>query len=163
MIVSEGLIVKTINSPSDLELILRLIEPLIGEYCIEASLSFGTELYLEFKQKALNELGDWTITTRASDWHIEKSSKIILTSHEEYNILERKVQRLVNTQIVKLDIVYETLSFIAQFGNQDILVIKPFLDEDVEGVADWRIYTPEKMVVEVGPGRFWDYVSVDDI
>ena len=81
---------KSINSPADLKVIYELIYPMVGGHCIEASLSYGTELYLGIEQ---NSTDIWTITTRASDWYIKRDAKILITSNEEYDILEEKTQR----------------------------------------------------------------------
>lgn len=161
-----------IKSQKDIVEILKLIKPMIGFYCVEAVMSYGTELYVAFDQT--NQLcnytinskiaGEWSVGTRATDWEIIQSNRTLVKSDEPYETLEQKVLQLINLVLVDIDIEYSSLGLILKFNDGKYIIIKPHSEEFYEyEVAYWQLYLLNNMVLEVGPDYVWEVRKSDFI
>ncbi|MDY6781440.1 MAG: hypothetical protein SW833_02615 [Cyanobacteriota bacterium] len=159
--------VRRIKKASDLNQIQGLTRKILGEPCWNAHLSYGDELCLDigkkipYTQKVMlgKEKGSWILGCRASQWILESQDKAIASSQLAPEGIEREVKVVEGSKITRFEIGYPDLILIVSFSNGCQLKIFPDL-EDLD-LSYWELFTPDAMLLEMGPGRIWSYCRAD--
>ncbi len=149
----------------DLKTIQQIINPILGEKCWEASLSYGDELCLEIgrripyanKLMAGKEKGAWRLGTRATSWKLAYLDKMVASDKLETEEIKRKVMVVEGTSITAFDTSYPKLMFEVGFSNGYKLVLEPDEEEDLN-FPYWELFTPQEMLLIVYPGSLWSYL-----
>lgn len=155
-----------INQPSDLEQIIQIISSVIGESCWKVSLSYGDELTLHigeripYVQKSMvgKEKGSWILGTRATQWRIDSPSETLVTSNDDPEIIRQKFDTIKDCHISVIKINSQNLALTLTFSNGCKLILLPNNEDDID-LPYWEIFTPHHMVLKVGPGTMWSYIS----
>lgn len=179
--------VKRLEDIDELKTICRGI---IGQESFYTRVRFGWSLCLEIGEKIPASLpsmrskgvvfGSWSLVIHTSNWRIENNIGMLHCSPDtigsDLNVL---VQALNNTNVVSFKIGYPSLGLDVTFENGYRLVLitcEDFEDNDKDEVIIrkgedkptniyveaqcWELFTPEKMVVQIGPfGHKWSYTS----
>lgn len=161
-------IVHKVTNPTDLKQLREITNGVIGELCWRASLSYGDELSLHigaripYSQKSMTgkEKGAWILGTRATAWTIQLANETITTSEDDSDLLKQKVQVIKDTTITELETSYPELSLTVTFDNGCKLILLPNTQEDGD-LPYWEMFTPERMILKVGPGAIWCYTRSD--
>ncbi len=159
-------LVKNITQPSDLEQLIQIISGIIGEICWKASLSYGDELTLHigaritYSQKSMagKEKGAWILGTRATQWRIDGSSETLVSANDDPEIIRQKVNAIKDSTIAGIETEYCNLALTVTFSNGCKLILLPNSEDDVD-LPYWEMFTPHQMVLKVGPGGRWSYIS----
>jgi hypothetical protein len=160
-------IVRDITNSSDLDPLQEIVQEILGEVCWQASLSYGDELSLDigkkipYPQKAMagREGGSWILGCRASKWVLESPSQVIASSQLTSEEIKQKIKVVEGTKIANFKIDYPDLILRVEFSTGCELKVFPDL-EDLD-LSDWELFTPDDMLVEMGPGRVWSYNRAD--
>ncbi|MFN8376433.1 MAG: hypothetical protein U0694_26625 [Anaerolineae bacterium] len=159
-------IVQMVSRPSDLNRIARITKGIIGKMCWRVRLGYGDELKLDIGKrvpaKVVRDRGEWYLGSRGTDWTLQQDGKVVLTSDEEPEKINREIQVILHNPIVSLEAVYPSLGLAIKFANGYMLSINPKKEDDDFEVAYWELFTPYGMVLKVGWGTQWSYTSVHD-
>lgn len=159
-------LVKNITQPSDLEQLHQIISGVIGETCWKASLSYGDELTLHigakipYSQKSMTgrEKGAWILGTRATQWRLDSPTQTLVSSNDEPEIIRHKVDAIKDSTIAGIETYYRNLALTVTFSNGYKLILLPSSEDNVD-LPYWEMFTPYQMVLKVGPGARWSYIS----
>lgn len=157
--------VKNIIQPSDLNQLLQIMNGLIGETCWKANLSYGDELTLHIGEKILysqksmagKEKGAWILGTRATQWQLDYLAKVVVSSNDDPEIIKNKINIIKENTIINIKISYPNLILTVSFGNKCDLILFP--DKEDTDLPYWEVFTPDQMVIKVGPGTIWSIKS----
>lgn len=157
--------VKDIIKPSDLNQLLQRMNGLIGETCWKANLSYGDELTLHigekipYSQKSMagKEKGAWIVGTRATQWQLDYLGKVVVSSNHDPEIVKSKINIIKENTITNVKISYPNLILTISFGNECDLILFP--DKEDIDLPYWEVFTPDQMVIKVGPGAIWSIKS----
>jgi hypothetical protein len=157
--------VRNIIQPSDLNQLLQIMNGLIGETCWKAKLSYGDELTLHigekipYSQKSMagKEKGAWILGTRATQWQLNCLDKVVVSSEDDPELIKNKISIIKENTITNVQISYPNLILTVSFENKCDLILFPN-KEDVD-LPYWEVFTPDQMVIKVGPGITWSIKS----
>lgn len=152
----------------DTESLITLTSRLVGQRCAAVEPGYADELTLHFGNLKSCPLprggqckeGDWILGTRGTRWQVSNSIGAVVASSEEPDetcssgacVLEGKT-------VTEAKVLEHSLGLLLVFGSELILAILPGGNDDDEDVAYWELFTPQKMLLEVGPRGKWSYVS----
>jgi hypothetical protein len=162
-------ILQKVEKPGDLDKLNEITKGILGEICWRISFSYGDELILDIGQHILYESknswaeeGSWILGTRGTAWRIEAADKILTTSDEPPGVILQKTQNIANSSIIAFETAYPELSLTVIFGTGHNLLILPSTEDDEFNLSYWELFTPNKMILEVGPGALWTYKSAHE-
>jgi hypothetical protein len=148
---------KSANDLTDLHIILR---PLIGQLVWKVRLGYGDELkfsagdHVPYTHPRMKHLfkGEWNFGGRASSWYITS------TDENESKNASDLLDALNNTGISDIQLLLPHLNLVITFSNGYTLYTTPDPELDTE-LAQWELFTPDDMVLEVGFNGTWTYRS----
>jgi hypothetical protein len=158
-------LIQEISTATDLEQLIKITNRVVGEICWKASLNYGDELNLHigakipYPQKSMagKEKGAWILGTRATAWRLESGNEIIVSSSDQPEIIKQKVHVIENNSITAFETSYPDLTVAVTFSNECKLTLFP--DSNDFDLPYWELFTPDGMLLKVGPGARWSYTS----
>jgi len=166
---NETAFVQDVRQASDLEKLKAIINGVVGKSCWDASLGYAEELSLEigehipYTNKLLKgkEHGSWMFGSRGTAWELTSANGLWVSSDDEEDVIRQKIQVIKDTTIISVDVRYPDLDLILTFSNDYQLAVLPTEEDDEYEVAYWELFTPDKMLIEAGPGATWSYSRAD--
>jgi hypothetical protein len=160
-------LIQQITKAEDLDTLQGITRKILGELCWDAGLSYGDELSVEigqkipYTQKSMAGVahGAWSLGTRGSEWTLELQGEVIASSQLEPEEIKQKVKVIEGTKISIFETTYPDLILIVGFSNGCQLKVFPDF-EDLD-LSCWELFTPDLMLLEMGPGRVWSYIPAD--
>lgn len=162
-------LVREVTKLTDIREIAEITMKVFLQICWKATLSYGDELSLHigaripYAQKSMvgKEKGEWIVGTRGNPWKLKSEGETIVTSEENAENIREKIKAIENTHISWF-VPTPELGFNMGFSNEYELILIPEIEDD-SGLPYWEMFTPEDMVLKVGPNAMWSYTSVFDI
>ncbi|GFE68255.1 hypothetical protein [Chroococcus sp. FPU101] len=159
-------IIEKIKQDQYLELLRKIVSPIITLICWSVRISYGDEVKLHIGDKVpysskkliYLEKGSWVFGTRGTDWKLLYQDQVITSSVLNVETFEQKIKVIEGSKISDFDIHYPSLVLTITFSNNYHLIILPDLEDDDSDVAYWELFTPEHMVIEVNPRFTWSYL-----
>jgi len=146
--------VHTLN----IQQIQKKINPLCGQRCFEASLSYGEELHLEFGRehiilttpKFIIKRGDWSLGTRGSNWTLTNQEELVVSSDANcsYETVRKQITQLENKLVTSYKVNTDG-GLQINFDGHYTLKICPSFDDSEDALAYWELLTPNHKVLEV--------------
>lgn len=160
---------KRVKEVADLGELKNITNEIIGEICWRASLSYGSELVLDigakipYSQKSMagEVKGTWILGSQATSWILEENTKIIVTSSDEAEKIKQNISLIENTTISQFDISFPDLGLSMTFNGKYRLILMPDIND--YDLPYWELFTPEQMVLKVGAGAIWSYISSNSL
>jgi hypothetical protein len=160
-------IIQKIVNPQDLQLLKKLIKPLIGEFCWLVKTSYGDELTIHSGKKipytsnkmSHFEKGEWIIGSRASYWQLEAHSETIVDSRCDIEDIKSKSKVIERKTITDIDLSYPEMILTVLFGDEYKLKIFP--DNDGWDLPYWEIFMPDKKLIQLESKTQWTYFNAD--
>lgn len=155
------------NQLTDIREIAEITMRVFLQICWKANLSYADELSLHigsripYPQKSMagKEKGEWILGTRGTPWQLKSGGKIITNFDENSENIRQKIKEIENIHISWFVPTTE-LGFNIGFHNGYQLILTPEADDD-SGLPYWEMFTPEDMVLKVGPNAIWSYTPSD--
>jgi hypothetical protein len=104
------------------------------------------------------EKGAWILGTRATQWRLDSPSQTLVSSNDDLEIIRQKVDAIKDSTITGIETHYRNLALTVTFSNEYKLILLPNSKDNVD-LPYWEIFTPYQMVLKVGPGARWSYIS----
>ncbi len=175
-------IVKTYPSinPQDLQnIILAIIQPMVGETCHTVKFSYGDELRLELGEmlscqsaKLQNVVkGSWRLGARATPWQLKQDHQILVPfpssddlQEHDLNPMKQTVNCLEGQALIEVEFIPHSLGLILHFTGNYQLSLRPDLSDNYEDsdLAYWELFMPTEQLLSVGPGYFWSCRSIHE-
>lgn len=95
------------------------------------------------------EKGEWIVGTRGNPQKLKSEGETIVTSEENAENIRQKIKAIENTHISWF-VPTPELGFNMGFSNEYELILIPEIEDD-SGLPYWEMFTPEDMVLKVGP------------
>ena len=161
-------IFQEITKKEDLSKLKEVTQGIIGEICWKAASTYVNLLQLEIGAKipytkavlAGVMHGSWILGTAGTGWLLkELSGDLITTINDDPASINVRASIIENMIITALEIRYPELDLILSFDNKYNLVVLPENSHHNFGVPYWTLYTPDNMIVGVGPGSKWSYTK----
>lgn len=137
---------------------------MVGKTCKQITYAYGNELYIEIGEihtlkyeKYKITTTEWMIGTRGTGWHLfDNNYSLVVDSESSPKVISHESSILVEMQVTNVDIKYPELWLEVRFNNLYTFRIQP-TDEDAqyEDIAYWQVFTPDKRLIQVGPGLNW--------
>ncbi|MFB2876955.1 RNA-directed DNA polymerase [Floridanema aerugineum] len=159
-------LVREVTKLTDIREIAEITMKVFLQICWKATLSYGDELSLHigakipYSQKSMagKEKGEWIVGTRGNPWKLKSGGETIATSNEDAEIIRDKIKAIENNHISWF-VPTPELGFNMGFSNGYELILIPEIEDDSD-LPYWEMFTPEAMVLKVGPNAMWSYTSV---
>ncbi|MEC4894387.1 MAG: hypothetical protein SAL07_18215 [Oscillatoria sp. PMC 1051.18] len=156
-------------------------------YGDELSLEIGDKIPYSHKSMENKQKGSWRFGTRGSQWRLysiyftldfpansqnnmsllysseisrNKTTKLIVTSELEPEIIKEKIKLLEGIKVSKFEVDYPDLVLKIGFNNNYELQVLPDWEDDYD-LPYWELFTPDKMVLQLGVGKSWSYQRSD--
>lgn len=162
-------VIQQVNEAADLDQLRAILGGVVGEICWGPRVGYAEELKLDigahipYTNRLLKgkEHGSWMFGSRGTAWELTSANSLWVSSDDEEDVIRQKIQVIKDTTITDIDVRYPDLDLILTFSNGYQLTILPTEDDDEYEVAYWELFTPNKMIVEAGPGPTWSYSRAD--
>lgn len=156
---------RPVTRPQDLDDLNILLRALRGQMCWAVRWSYGDELRLDFggQRPYRNPLlagkckGEWVLGTRATPWLLSGPGAELSGADEP--TLAGVSSAVVGARVVAARAAYPDLDLQVDFDNGYTLSLR--VDTEESSLAAWELFTPDDMVVTVGPGPRWTYTRAD--
>ncbi|MFB2892104.1 hypothetical protein ACE1CI_04060 [Aerosakkonemataceae cyanobacterium BLCC-F50] len=159
-------LVREVTKLTDIREIAEITMKVFLQICWKATLTYGDELSLHigakipYSQKSMagKEKGEWIVGTRGTPWQLKSEGETIANSEEDAENIREKIRAIENNHISWF-VPTPELGFNMGFSNGYELILIPEIEDD-SGLPYWEMFTPEAMVLKVGPNAIWSYTSV---
>jgi len=160
---------QQVNEAADLDQLLAILHGVVGQVCWGPRIGYAEELKLDigahipYTNRLLKgkEHGSWRFGSRGTAWELTSPDGLWVSSDDDEDVIRQKIQVLKDTTITGVDVRYPDLDLILTFSSGYQLAVLPTEEDDDEEVAYWELFTPDKMIVEAGPGATWSYSRAD--
>ena len=106
------------------------------------------------------EKGAWILGTRGTAWRLESAGITLVDSENEPEVIRQKVHAIENKKIIIFEPSYPCLALTLTFSNGYQLILVLGI-EDSLNLPYWELFTPNQMLLKVGPGPMWSYIRSD--
>lgn len=160
------IIQQKIEQASEIRIVEKLLEGIIGELCWGVRLSFGNELRLEIGPKLPDpvlkgkEKGHWRLGASTSKWILEIPDSNLVDSNDELVLIKEKIKLIEGNYVNEFKIDWPKLGIEIIFSNQMKLKILPIWNKQSE-LAHWEFFMPNSMFLRMGPKTNWSYYRSD--
>jgi len=160
---------QQVNEAADLDQLLAILHGVVGQVCWGPRIGYAEELKLDigahipYTNRLLKgkEHGSWRFGSRGTAWELTSPDGLWVSSDDDEDVIRQKIQVLKDTTITGVAVRYPDLDLILTFSSGYQLAVLPTEEDDDEEVAYWELFTPDKMIVEAGPGATWSYSRAD--
>jgi hypothetical protein len=167
---SEEIIARKIETPDDLAGVYEIAKKSTGKVCWMVHFGYADELFLEIGEKKpytgwrngkfVDLLqGEWTLGSVGTDWVLWNDGEVIVNSNKTREELLPSIKKLENHEILDVNISFPSSQLDISFSEGFRLEIVPKPEDDELGMPYWELYTPDDMVLQVGPNLTWSYIS----
>lgn len=161
-------LIQEVTKAEDLDKLREITRGILGEICWRANLSYGEELSLHigarlpYSQKSMagQEKGEWILGTRGTAWRLDTASETLISSEDDSETIRQKVHAIEGTTITAFETRYPDLALIVNFSNGCQLRLFPNAEDDLD-LPYWELFTPARMILQVGLGAKWSYRRSD--
>lgn len=101
--------------------------------------------------------GAWILGAQATSWRLSENTETIVTSSDKTEEIKENISLIEKTTITQFDIGFPDLGITMSFNEKYKLILMP--DVNDYDLPYWELFTPEQMVLKVGAGAIWSYVS----
>jgi hypothetical protein len=171
---------REVSSREDLDVLKRIVAPLLGRTCWKAEVIYGDNLCLHWGDKVASssklpedfEHGSWYLCSGAGTWVVRSPDSLTVVT--EYGLAEvntpersrtedtlRKV--IENKRTLAIDIEYPSLSAMLTFADGSQVSIESPGREDTLDLPYWELFCPNDVFLRVGPGLEWAYLPSDAV
>ncbi|MCL1462882.1 hypothetical protein [Argonema galeatum] len=162
-------LVRKVTKLTDIREIAEITMRVFLQICWKANLSYGDELSLHigdripYSQKSMagKEKGEWILGTRGTTWKLKSGGETIATSEEDAENIRQQIKAIENIHISWF-VPTPELGFNMGFSNGYELILMPEIEDD-SGLPYWEMFTPEDMVLKVGPNSIWSYTCISNM
>jgi hypothetical protein len=165
-----GFVKSNIQSHNDILTILEKVNKLIDQTVTEVDAVLSRGIYLNFGEQRRRLLGKanqrviiypWQLNLLAGNFQLLKNDYIYMDIQISSTQTDSRLLNFFQSEkIVQLDIEYPTLELIVKFTNSKTLRSIPNISSEWN-VPYYQFFTPENMVLEIGPKFVWSYRGVD--
>jgi hypothetical protein len=153
-----------------IDLIQKIITPLYGLKPWSVELGYGSMFTIDFGKKMevksgkySFERGEWHIWVYRSPWRIETRQQVLAGSEDSREFLKGALKVLEGRSLEKVEFKLPSLETTFIFEGDHFLIVFPnqFLNDEVSMSEYWRLFTPDRMVLNIGPQKSLRYVPAD--
>ena len=169
-----------VKSPEDMGDLEAILNRLVDLPLLAVRTAYGQELRLDFGQSvpfrspllAGRVRGAWVLGTRASPWRVMRSNEFAADAQQDAN--EMDLAELVGATVTRARVSYPDLDLTLSFDGGTAFTVSVDRDEndhdendhdendhDESILSAWELFTPDRLVLTVGPGRRWSLTPVD--
>ncbi len=161
-------LVQQVTKAADLDKLREITSGILGEICWRADLSYGDELCLHigarlpYSQKSMagQEKGAWILGTRGTAWRLDAANETLASSEDSLDLIRQKVRATEGATITAFETSYPDLALTVIFSNSCKLRLFPSAEDDLD-LPYWELFTPNRMLLQVGVGAKWSYRRSD--
>ena len=166
-----------VNSPEDLRDLEAILNGLVDLPLLAVRTAYGRELRLDFGQSvpfrspllAGRVRGEWVLGTRASPWCVFRSNEFAAGAQHPQDRNETALAELVGATVTNARVSYPDLDLTLSFDGGAAFTVSVDRgeidnhdnDHDENDLSAWELFTPDRLVLTVGPGRRWSLTPVD--
>ena len=121
------------------------------------TIDFGQDLLIRIKTNhGIEEFkrGEWHLWTYICAWRLDIKGIPIIGSEDERKKIAKEIVKLENKELVNIEILNEAFDIVLKFENEIVLLLFSFSVKEFE---HWKLYTPERKALIVGPGMKVSY------
>lgn len=148
-----------------------IVRPLLGVPGWDAKIGYGSFLTIEFgdpveigrgRDGAPLISGRWHLWIYGSAWRVETSEAVLGASEDSRDRMDAAATSLNGRSIVAVEVSPPSLETTFRFDGDHLLRVFPIytgLTDDA--LEHWMLFTPDHMVLNVGPASTWNYHRSD--
>lgn len=155
----------------DLEEIRKIIRPLLGNPGWDAGIGYGSFLTIEFgaardigRRRDGTPLtgGEWHLWIYCSAWRVETPTAVLGASEDPRDRMSAAAASLNGRPLVAVELSLPSLETTFRFeGGHQLRVFPIYTSPGESDPEHWMLYTPDYMVLNVGPASSWSYHRSD--
>jgi hypothetical protein len=153
----------------DIQKIKQIIEPIYGEKAWGAHRLFGISFHCHFGKPTrgsdwgseVSLHGQWWLCVKWCGWRLQADNELIAASNDPHE-MDAMIECLNGKFITSIDIERPSLLTTITFNEGLLLRLFPTRAEREYDDEDfWKLFTPDKHVLTIGPGTQWHYGRSD--
>jgi hypothetical protein len=149
---------KPLSRSKNTERLYDRLRGLKGRRCSKIEFGYGGEVLLHFgrpRNGGKDKAGQWIINTCGTDWLLFTPAGLLRSADEE-EIREAGVRRLEKTSVQNIYVGVPNDVLMVDFSNGSTLRIAPMShDDNYDNVPYWEVFTPDNLLIAVGPKHQW--------
>ena len=143
----------------------KIISPMYGLRSWNVELGHGSMVTFEFgekieinTEKRYSEMGEWHVWIYMSPWRLETDQQVLAGSEDAREYLMKAIKAIEGRILENVEIKYPSLETTFFFDGGYVLVIFPnqIIDDDENQYL--MIFTPDRKVLNIGPGKSLSYI-----
>ena len=157
---------RQMNYSKDQQVIIEIINKVVGQQVSAIKLGVGSFLTLDFgklytetkiykngKERTYT-WGNWHLWVYMCAWRIDKNGRPYVASSDDRTKIAELIKELAHATLTKCEILNASLDTKWYFDEHITLTLFNTSTEDED---QWFLFTPEEKVLTIGPGDTWIY------
>jgi hypothetical protein len=145
----------------DLLAIKAHLQPLLGQPAWGIKLGEGTFVTMEFGPKIIKAQkgkthGEWHLWVYFCAWRLEDEENVIVASEDSREQMSMALQVIEGKKLLSVEMSLPGLDTVFRFEKVSLRAFPVTSEEN----CAWMLYDPKEMVLEIGPGSAWKYISM---
>ena len=154
------------NKSESIGKIEAIVAPLLGMKPWSVRLGIGSMLNFEFgkelKDQGFNHpTGEWHLWVYMSAWRLQTAHDVIVASEDSREFIEDEIKCLEGKILENVKISMPALETEFMFETGLVLRLFPIYTQERKHCDHWMLFTPDDMVLAIGPGNTWSYERSD--
>jgi hypothetical protein len=152
----------------NLELVTNLLKNLLNQPARDVklghgsfiTLGFGKDLQTEIITRGKKEIDirpEWYLWVYMCFWELETADQLLATHDDDRKIIQESLKRLENKKLLRFEILNDIYDMKLEF--EEDITLSLFFNDSNEDNVQWMLFTPDEMVLKIGPGQKLSYHS----
>ncbi len=143
-----------------------LMKGILGQRCWSVTFAYGGELHLHFGKRIPSRIrgqnrGSWILATCGTSWVINTPHGEIVSKNHTEDKLADQIKVLERRTVSNMGFDPFTGHLWLSFDDGYAFHLTPSAEDDKCDVPYWEIFTPDNMLIAVGPRDQWSYTRSD--
>ncbi|HSQ26857.1 MAG TPA: hypothetical protein VLM80_07010 [Anaerolineales bacterium] len=144
---------------AEIDTIYKIIEPLLGHKAWNVRLGVGSFITMEFGDPVTSSrgtiFGDWHLWIYCCGWFLENPNDTYVGSEDPREILRQRIIVLEGRSLE--NVIISPIAFETNFIFDNSLTLHTFPLNFHDPCDYWKLYTPQRRVLILGPAPKWSY------
>lgn len=146
-------------SANEIDTIYKIIGPLLGHKAWNVKLGVGSFITMEFGDPVTNSrgttFGEWYLWIYCCGWYLENPNNTFLGSEDPREIIRKGIIVLEGQSLE--NVIISPVAFESNFIFDHSLTLHTFPLHFYDAGEYWKLYTPQRKVLILGPVPKWSY------
>ena len=145
---------------NDLNIVRKIVEPLLGRKAWGASLGHGSFITVEFGVQPIDDRkrSEWHLWVYCCAWYISDEGTLLAACEDHAEKMRTAIELINGLTLTNIELILPGLETKFHFGDRLALHTFPMYTDDNDA-EQWMLFTPDDKVLVIGPSNNWAYES----